>query len=58
MSEDRIHVVETLDDATRLLQTLSRPGTWSFSPTTSRTRISRWRTRLAPRAVTPAFPGR
>ncbi len=26
MSEDRIHVVETLDDATRLLQTLSRPG--------------------------------
>ncbi len=26
MSDDRIHVVETLDDATRLLQTLSRPG--------------------------------
>jgi UDP-N-acetylmuramoyl-tripeptide--D-alanyl-D-alanine ligase len=26
MSEDRIHVVETLDDATRLLQTISRPG--------------------------------
>ena len=26
MSEDRIHVVETLDEATRLLQTLSRPG--------------------------------
>jgi UDP-N-acetylmuramoyl-tripeptide--D-alanyl-D-alanine ligase len=26
MSEDRIHVVETLDAATRLLQSLSRPG--------------------------------
>ena len=26
MSEDRIHVVETLDEATRLLQSLSRPG--------------------------------
>jgi UDP-N-acetylmuramoyl-tripeptide--D-alanyl-D-alanine ligase len=26
MSEDRIHVVDTLDDATRLLQSLSRPG--------------------------------
>jgi UDP-N-acetylmuramoyl-tripeptide--D-alanyl-D-alanine ligase len=26
MSEGRIHVVETLDEATRLLQTLSRPG--------------------------------
>ncbi len=26
MSDDRIHVVETLDDATRLLQALSRPG--------------------------------
>jgi UDP-N-acetylmuramoyl-tripeptide--D-alanyl-D-alanine ligase len=26
MSEDHIHVVETLDEATRLLQTLSRPG--------------------------------
>ncbi|MHB8488882.1 MAG: Mur ligase family protein [Candidatus Dormibacteria bacterium] len=26
MTEDRIHVVETLDDATRLLQSLSRPG--------------------------------
>ena len=26
MSEDRIHVVETLDTATRLLQSLSRPG--------------------------------
>jgi UDP-N-acetylmuramoyl-tripeptide--D-alanyl-D-alanine ligase len=26
MSDDRIHVVQTLDDATRLLQTLSRPG--------------------------------
>ena len=26
MSDDRIHVVETLDDATRLLRTLSRPG--------------------------------
>jgi UDP-N-acetylmuramoyl-tripeptide--D-alanyl-D-alanine ligase len=26
MSDDRIHVVETLDDATRLLQTLSHPG--------------------------------
>jgi UDP-N-acetylmuramoyl-tripeptide--D-alanyl-D-alanine ligase len=26
MSDDSIHVVETLDDATRLLQSLSRPG--------------------------------
>jgi UDP-N-acetylmuramoyl-tripeptide--D-alanyl-D-alanine ligase len=26
MSEDRIHVVDTLDDATRLLQSLSHPG--------------------------------
>ena len=26
MSDDRIHVVETLDEATRLLQTLSGPG--------------------------------
>ena len=26
MSEDHIHVVETLDEATRLLQSLSRPG--------------------------------
>ena len=26
MSEDRIHVVDTLDDATRLLQSLSVPG--------------------------------
>ena len=26
MSTDRIHVVETLDEATRLLQTLSGPG--------------------------------
>jgi UDP-N-acetylmuramoyl-tripeptide--D-alanyl-D-alanine ligase len=26
MADDRIHVVDTLDEATRLLQTLSRPG--------------------------------
>ena len=58
MSEDRIHVVDTLADATAVLQQpVAVPGTWCSSPTISRTRTCRRRARSRARAVTPASPG-
>ena len=48
MSDDRIHVVETLDDATRLLQTLSRPGDVVLFANDLRIPIFPSRTRFAP----------